>query len=439
MIAFPFIYIIEIFISSFIVTPKYADCTSLSVLFCVLNIFITFVLLSSELNKEYMPNIRSYIIMGFILRLGVLFWDNYMSGVFALPNSDGDAIFYPNKAVSYAFGSRQGIVDYTDFPYYVSLLYRIMGNQKLNVQYLHVFYAISAILLINEILQMLEIDDVIRSKAIFLVCFLPNTAMIDSFFLYESALSFLVIVSLYFYTRWWKEYRLSFFVLAILSSAAAGMLHMGGIAMAVGLLVSYPIVKNRERQPKINMGTILFVGIMTIVAVLLLVTFGDTFLRKIDGTLDVNNIQSHSALYEGGGSGYSVGVSGGSGMGSFIVNTPIRFISFICAPFPWQWRGLGDALAFFGSAIFFMYVWKLILGVLKDKRDLTYFNLQYECNLGYIIVLIVVAAIVGVMFGWGVSNAGSALRHREKYTYVYIVLYACIKNIRLQRYIDRGE
>lgn len=433
MLAFPFIYFIEMIISSFIVTPRSADCTGLSETLCVINIIITFILLAQSLKKEYLPNIRSYINLGFMLRLGVLLWDYYMSGVFALPNSDGDAIFYPNKAVSYAFGSRQGIVSYTDFPYYVSLMYRIMGNQKLNVQFLHVYYAVCAILLINEILRMLEIDDSIRGKAILLVCFLPNTAMIDSFFLYESPLSFLVILSLYFYTKWWREYRFSFFILSILASAAAGMLHMGGIAIAVGLMVSYPIVKNTDRQPRINIGTIVLVGVMAAVAVLLLVTFGDTFLRKIDGNLDVNHIQERAALYEGGGSGYSAGASTGGGLGSFLANTPIRFVSFICAPFPWQWRGLPDILAFIGGSTFFIYVWLLILGTLRDRQNLTFFNLQYECNFGYILVLIVVAAIVGVMFGWGVSNAGSALRHREKYTYVYIVLYACIKNIRYHR------
>ena len=33
------------------------------------------------------------------------------------------------------------------------------------------------------------------------------------------------------------------------------------------------------------------------------------------------------------------------------------------------------------------------------------------------------------MFGWGVSNAGSVLRHREKFTYLFAVTFAVSNEI----------
>lgn len=441
MALFPVVFLFEAIISSFVVNKEINPYASdISTFFCFVNIVVVLILILNNKSCKEDEDLKKYILISYFIRIAILFWDIYMQNVFVLPNAEGDAIFYAQKAASYAFGGRQGIVNYNDFPYYVSLLYRIMGVQKMNVQFLHIYYAICSILLVNKILKMLDVNDYTRKNAIKFMCFLPNALMITTFFLYESLLSFLVVLSLYCYTVWWKQNKKFYFVSAILLSGCAGMLHMGGIALGLALIVSYPIIKYQDRLPRFNLLTIIGVAAMAVVGIALVLYFGDSFLGKIGGEIDADNIQRRASLYEGGGSVYSSNISSASGIAGFLINTPVRFLALIFAPFPWRWRNLSDVLAFFGSSLFFIYVWMQIVSYPKIKKQVSSLNIETKNNYGFIIVLIIVLIIVGIMFGWGVSNAGSALRHREKYCGVYIVILALINNLKYKlKHIEMQE
>ena len=73
----------------------------------------------------------------------------------------------------------------------------------------------------------------------------------------------------------------------------------------------------------------------------------------------------------------------------------------------------------------------------KNRHQININKPTVEKHYGLVFVLVFVLIIVGIMFGWGVSNSGSALRHREKYTYVYVVLFTLIKAILNTEHIQR--
>ena len=91
--------------------------------------------------------------------------------------------------------------------------------------------------------------------------------------------------------------------------------------------------------------------------------------------------------------------------------------NFLFSPLPWQWRGFSDILAFLMSPTFYLYVCVLI-----------FYRREYLNNIEILAIFILIAIGASVLFGWGVSNAGTALRHRDKFVFVFLTILALIKN-----------
>ena len=278
--------------------------------------------------------------------------------------------------------------------------------------------------LIYKIMCRFGIDAKIRKIAMAFVCFLPNLMIISTVFLQESVIAFLAIASLYLYTVWWTENKTIYFIFALLASAASAFLHTGGAVMAISFVVTYMLVGNKERKVHLTGGR-LFLGMALVLGMLVLMsTFGDTLFGKIGGELSAESITSNVGKTDRvSDSDYSVGIKGLPPAVDIIVNSPIRVISFIFAPLPWMWRGVSDIIAFFGSALFYIYVFILVIKAFKAGKG----KKKPDDIWGFFVVLVITWLIASLMFGWGVSNTGTALRHREKFTYICVVLFAVSK------------
>ena len=149
---------------------------------------------------------------------------------------------------------------------------------------------------------------------------------------------------------------------------------------------------------------------------------GDALFGKFARVESAEDIVGTAEYYDNGGAAYNAGFAINNTALNLIVNTPIRMLYFVVSPMPWDWRGLQDIIAFFFSSTVFGYAYyssivnlKKKLGT-KEKRTL-------------ILSFLIFALCSAAVFAWGVSNSGSALRHREKFLFIYIVLIGlCIDN-----------
>lgn len=382
--------------------------------------------IKNEDHPEEENSVKTMIISSFFIRIAIMFWDVYARHIFILPNSEGDAEWYHIKGVRYAFGFYSDKVDFGAYSYYVGRVYKMIGVQKVTIQFLHIFLAICSILLIYKILLMFNVDTKIRRRAIAFACFLPNIMMITTFFLQESVISFMIILSLYCYTKWWFGNKFVYLILSFVPSLLASVLHTGAIAVAVGIFSLVFVVSGKDHALKISPLRVLSIVVLIFVGILILSQFGDTFTGKLRGGLSAESIVYERDVRESGGSGYSAGISGLPPTLDLIVNTPIRMIYFVFSPLPWAWRGLADIIAFFGSTLFYICTTYFSIKAIKRKPSRI---LKQDNISSYFLVLVVIILIAAIMFGWGVANAGSALRHREKFTYLFIILFAISKEI----------
>ncbi len=404
------------------------NADNVAVLLLIINIAVVSFGISYSLGKTAKPDsdkVKHIVIGSFILRIAVLLWDVYARNIYILPNSEGDAEWYHIIGERYAFGSLANEVNLNRYSYYVGLLYKFIGSQKLTAQFLNVFLAICSIIIIYKILCLLNIDSDIRVRTMLVAAFLPNLIMITTFMLQESVIAFLSISSFYYFIRWWNGRNYVNILFALILSAAASVLHMGGLIVGLGALVSIFLV-NKDRKLAI---TPLRIGLMIVagfVGVYLLTTQGDLFLAKLGGDISAESIVENASLKESGGGVYNIGISGLPPSVDLIVNTPIRMVYFIFSPLPWMWRGVNDIIAFVGSTIFYIVV---IYFAIKAIRRRPAKAIDDSKLLSVLISLIIILIMATIMFGWGTSNSGTALRHREKFTYLFIVLFAVSQEI----------
>ena len=103
-----------------------------------------------------------------------------------------------------------------------------------------------------------------------------------------------------------------------------------------------------------------------------------------------------------------------------ILYSPIRAFYFLTAPLPIDWRNFTDMFTFFSDSV--LYLGTIIYFImnrrnLKDKKVLI---------TGLVLALISVSLI----FGIGVYNAGTAMRHRQKIVPIFLILLALIMDSR---------
>lgn len=197
-------------------------------------------------------------------------------------------------------------------------------------------------------------------------------------------------------------------------------MHGGTIGIVFGYFLVLTLYKREEDTFKLNARSWL-----AIVAVwgfsMFLSNYMDVFGNKLDG-VDTGNvdevlISGYKKQYDKGGSDYLLWLPVSS-MSDAIVFSPFKMFYFLLSPVPWEWRGIQDILAFFIDSI-----WYLILcwGIYKSKPNA--FN---TLKRGLIMSLLTVVFI----FGIGVTNSGTAMRHRAKLLSFIVVTYCISKSIR---------
>ncbi|MBO5069699.1 MAG: hypothetical protein J6C37_04975 [Roseburia sp.] len=381
-------------------------------------ICVNTLILIAVLMKRYSNDQKFvvFIIGGLFLRLFFMFWSEYCSHIFTLPNSGADELTYYYNAMSNMVKDKE----FTGYAQFFAWQANIYGLSKIYGKFINVLLSVSSITILRRILIKLDIDYDVQTITIALACFLPNFAIISSLLLRESSIIFLISVSAYYFIAWWQKHGCRNLLFSLVASVIAAWLHSGMVAYTIGILCVAVASKKTMNDHKYSIMSIrtLIVTVMTAVAILAVLMNLDIGLTNyFKGAESLSDIVSISDAYEDGGSAYNANVVSNDTTIGFIVNTPFRILYFMFAPMPWDWRSATDMIAFLFSGLFYGYVFlKSIPYVFKKNR--------YPL----VSAMFMIALLLLMMFGWGVSNSGTALRHRDKMVIHYLILFALIKN-----------
>ena len=358
-------------------------------------------------RSNYREPIRTSIIMGYLLRVFLVFFDIYGRGLYQLPNSGADSEWFYRQGVLLTQGMN---TSENSFIRIVSLMIRIFGNSRLLLQFLLMLTSIVTILCIDECFRMIGLDDNKRRSAITVIAMLPNYAILCSIFLRESLVAMFIAVSILFFLKWWIFGRELLFLLSFIIAFIGAYFHSGVVSVAMGLILARLLCNKDRVDISISVRSITVAAVFMFIFVYLYNNYTGLLFGKMQGLETIEDVSNNSNL---GDASYASIAGNSNNLVNMIIYTPIRMLMFQFAPFFWQIRGVNDIIAIAFDSLFYMLVY---------YRTIKYLRQQIQEHRAIIIALFIVGICTSFVFGWGVANFGTALRHRNKMIAIYGIL-----------------
>lgn len=400
------ILIIESLIINFIKGTSYniQNSDTLAVCFIILNsIVMLFLILSKKKKLHGITNFNLLLLLSYIIRILFMFWDRYFRHIFLFPNSGFDTESFHNWASEFISNGMSG---YSGYAATLGWIYKLFYPNPLWGQYFNVLASIYTIMVVYNILSKLDISEKYKKYGVLFICFMPNYLIMSSILLRESFMTLLLVVSIYYLLEWWYTKNWNNIIISLISILGATYLHSGTVAYIVAILIIISFGGNALRKFKLKPRTIVISALGVGFLFFIYNYYGDVFFNYMGGLSSIEDISNKSEVYATGGSAYSLNLIDNNSILGFIVNSPIRMFYFLASPLPWDWRGINDFIAFLGNGLFYLmsiyYGFKAILYKKSKNRNL-------------IIVMLVIAICTAIVYSWGVSNSGTALRHRDKF------------------------
>ena len=362
---------------------------------------------SSVFNKY-----RQSLLVGYYLRVFLLLFDRYGQGIYRLPNSGSDSEMFYNQSVLQATGvtsTRSG-----GFIGLFRVIFRLIGTNRIIGQFIILLFSMVALCILVLTIEELYICDEQKQRAVAITAFLPNFAILSVVFLRESVVSMFVCMSFYFFMRYYHGYSFANVLISFICVLCAMLFHSGPAGFIIGYTTVF-LLGNKESWTgeKRALNFIMAIA-FSLGSVYLYTRYGDLFFAKflrVDSIVDIANVEG------AGGSTYIQYVGNSNNISSMIVYTIPRFIYFLFSPFPWQWRGPADIIAFLFSGFYYMsVVYQSICYLISGKQK----------NRTLIVNVLIILACATFVFAWGVSNTGTAARHRDKLVTVFAVLHGLV-------------
>lgn len=350
------------------------------------------------------------LLAGYIIRVFLLFFDLFGTRIRTLPQSGADsAMFYRTSTELVLYGKTNRSGGFITFMYKV---FSFIGINRLYGQFLLMLFSVAAIVIFVLNLDELKISEKAKIRSAWIICLLPNFALLSSLFLRESVVTLLLTISISFMLAWMDGGNSLNYISAIFFSALACFFHSGCIGITIGCIVCLLIYDNKEKKIHSTIGNIIAAIVIAVGLSYIFLNYGEFLMGKFLGIEGIADIANTNQL---GGSSYARYVGNSNNPIKMIVFTIPRIVYFLFSPFPWQWRGISDIIAFFFSGLYYLVTIVNTMQYLHDGK---------EKNKAIVICLLIIAFFCTFIFAWGVSNTGTASRHRDKMVCLYGIIYA---------------
>lgn len=362
--------------------------------------------------------------LGYAMRIFLVAFDLYGRNIYSLPNSGADSEWFYIRGLQYANGY---LADQSGIVPVVGTLFRWLGDSRIYVQFLLMLCSVVALHMAVQVVEELGVDQKTRRNTMYILCLLPNFAILSSIFLRESIVTMFISISLLCFVRWWNGRTEGWLLLAFIFVLAASWFHSGSVGVAVGYVMVLFVYNRKQGAFHLSWKTIGPALLFLLLFVYLFNNYADTLFQKMAGLDSAEDIANLSTT---GGASYAAYVGNSNSIFNILIYTPLRIVFFLFSPFPWQIRGLSDIIALCFNSLFYLYV---------IVRTISFISKGHSEKRKIVIALFIVAMTTAFVFGWGVANTGTAIRHRDKMVIVYGVLLSLTSSIQGARKTARKE
>lgn len=359
------------------------------------------------------------IYTSFIVRVAILLIDR-REGESIIPHSGEDSENY--YQTGFEISNNLALLDadiYGGFySQFLGILFFMYGDDRIFAQFLNIIIIVTAILIIIKIFRMLELSN--KTQIIFtsLLCFFPHSLIFGSILIREAMIALTVVLSLYFFVRWFSNRERSSALFSILLVLLGASFHTAVLGIVIGYLFGFIFYRHDTRSFRFSMESLvpfsLFAVVMTYLVVFPDVVSGLPIYNKVDQVFSDDRGLYETVSSARGGSAYLEGLEVNN-LFQLLLYSPIKIIYFITSPMPWDIGNMNELVAFLLDGVFYLFALAVVIKnfrVIREKPILT--------------VLLISILISWFIFGLAVSNAGTALRHRFKFFFMIIVVLSVI-------------
>ncbi len=353
---------------------------------------------------------------GLFLRIIVMFWDIYGRDFFYLPHSGNDSEGFLNSALTISEN-----IFLLNEDIYGGLYSKVLGvifyfgpADRILVQYINVLLGVTTILLAYKIMTLLNIDKKIKMWLLILMIIFPSSLIFSGILLREAIIAFTVVLSFYYFLKWMMNGSFYYVIYSIIILIISASFHSGVLGILLGYLFMLLFYRPKHKRFKTSVqSVVVFIISITVMVVLNSISlenlpFLDKFTHSLDSIDDLYDVSSSGR----GGSVYLQGLSINNPI-QLILLAPIKMFYFLGSPLPLNWRGISDITSFLYDGI--IYLALFLYPTFNYRR----FIKGDPVAIGIFIMLLGTIFIFGV----GLNNAGTAMRHRYKIFYIIIIFF----------------
>lgn len=341
------------------------------------------------------------LVGGLMLRMAALYYDRTVAW---LPFNTTDAQRFHELSVETANALPDTLLEhFTGFYSQVlGVIYYIFGPYQFWGHFLNISFIMLAATKLMDIADLIGLTLKNKKLMVALWLYMPIPFLMGYALLREASIYYFVVLSIYHFLKWTKEYRPWDMVIAILAVIIGAKYHDGLIAIAVPYLYAFLFYSRKRKKIKINV-----LNIACIITALVL------FLGFIGSEEGQEYIEKTNAE-TGGGSSYLTSLKVETPV-EFLFAGPIKAVYLIYSPMPWLIRGGMDILTFCLDSSLWIYTTYLFF---KNYRQV---DSRYR-------ILVLCILLGGFVYGMGTLNTGTAIRHRNKLMPLALVLMMAIRN-----------
>ena len=414
---FLFLYILQLLVF----VPVFAlfdinNTETISIVFVLVNWILVAYLIIIKLKLFVSNKLLSIILVGFFIRMIVLYLDVYK--IVPILHSGGDSEGFHEIATCNFLNAGYSNVwlTYTNYSDVLSVIYMFCNGQRLVGQYLNVLLGMGVIYYIYLSCRELRITNKTIFLVITIICFFPTAIIFSGIMLREAWQEFFLAYSLFNFIRWFRKEGDKYIIVAILSVLGAAYMHSGSLCLVVGYLFAYIYYDPRKDVVKNSIKNA--IKCIFVISIFLFFFFsGSTFTDRLDISKQMEEdvfLESLNTSRSEAGSVYLQWIDIKSSW-QMILFSPLRMFYLMFSPIPFDWRGINDMIAFLFDSLFYLFFMYTIIkyyGKIKgrNKRLLNFIALSF--------------LVTVLVFGYGTGTAGTAMRHRCKILSFILIAFA---------------
>jgi len=294
------------------------------------------------------------------------------------------------------------------YSYMMATIYAFFGTTENSIiRSVNILAGVFVVYNSYKISQTLWTRNVAVQNALILAIF-PLLAVYAQDAIRESFVVYFLTLGILYYVYWSHQKRPYYLIISVFGFALSTALHMGALMALLALLVYYfwrAINSLFTGKVYSLINTIVVIGIVGAGIFYLNTTgwgLGDIGGEGAIGEFGMEELIERRGHGETRGrAGYLEGMLANNPL-DIIWQTPVRVAYFLFTPFPWMMNSLWDLVGLFDSLLYLLVFWGIYKSLPVLRQDPEKMALLFML-IGMLII-----------FAWGVSNYGTAMRHRAK-------------------------